>query len=71
MTVTSDKNSGAKSRTFSATERDFEMLEVITRYHGSSKSATIAGLIRKEFWRVFPNGTASISLDDGAKVSHD
>jgi hypothetical protein len=47
------------------------MLEVITRYHGSSKSATIAGLIRKEFWRVFPNGTASISLDDGAKVSHD
>ena len=70
MAVTSEKgNTGARSRTFSATERDFTMLEAIAHYHGSSKSATITGLIRKEFWRVFPNGTESITLDEGAKVS--
>ena len=70
MAVTSEKGkTGARSRTFSATERDFSMLEAIAHYHGSSKSATITGLIRKEFWRVFPNGTESITLDEGAKVS--
>ena len=70
MAVTSEKgNTGARSRTFSATERAFTMLEAIAHYHGSSKSATITGLIRKEFWRVFPNGTESITLDEGAKVS--
>ena len=70
MAVTSEKgNTGARSRTFSATERDFSMLEAIAHYHGSSKSATITGLIRKEFWRVFPNGTETITLDEGAKVS--
>ena len=47
------------------------MLEAIARYHGTSKSATIAGLIRKEFWRIFPKGTDSISPDQGAKVSHE
>ena len=61
-------NGKAKSRTFSATERDFEMLEAVARYHGSSKSAAIAGLIRKEFWRVCPNGTEEITPDPGAKV---
>ena len=71
MTIASENNGGARSRTFSATERDFAMLEAVAHYHGSSKSATIAGLIRKEFWRVFPNGTESITLDDGAKVNHD
>ncbi len=61
----------AKSRTFSATERDFQMLEAITRYHGTSKSAAIAGLIRKEFWRIFPHGTDSVPPDQGAKVNHE
>ena len=59
----------AKVRTFSATDKDHEMLAAVARYHGISKSAMIAGLIRKEFWRVFPNGTDSVPLDAGAKVS--
>ena len=57
----------SKVRTFSATDRDHAVLEAIARYHGSSKSAMIAGLIRKEFWRVFPNGTDAITPDEGAK----
>jgi|AP45_3_1055517.scaffolds.fasta_scaffold372909_1 hypothetical protein len=61
----------ARSRTFSATERDFQMLEAISRYHGTSKSAGITGLIRKEFWRVFPHGTDSVTPDRGAKVNHE
>ena len=70
MAVTREKGkTGARYRTFSATDRDFSMLEAIAHYHGSSKSATITGLIRKEFWRAFPNGTESITLDEGAKVS--
>lgn len=59
----------SRPRTFSSTDRDFHMLEAIAHYHGTSKSALITGLIRKEFWRVFPTGTASIPLDAGAKVS--
>ena len=39
----------ARVRTFSATERDFAMLDAIARYHGMSKSAMITGLFRKEF----------------------
>ena len=61
----------ARSRTFSSTERDFQMLEAITRYHGTSKSAAITGLIRKEFWRIFPLGTDSVPPDQGAKVNHE
>ena len=61
----------ARSRTFSATERDFQMLEAITRYPGTSKSAAITGLIRKEFWRIFPHGTDSVPPDQGAKVNHE
>ncbi len=45
------------------------MLEAIAHYHGISKSAMVTGLIRKEFWRVFPNGTDTVMLDAGAKVS--
>ena len=30
------------------------MLEVVARYHGLNKSATIVSLVRKEFWRAFP-----------------
>ena len=64
-------NGKARSRTFSSTDRDFAMLEAIAHYHGASKSAMITGLIRKEFWRVFPNGTEAIQPDRGAKVAHD
>lgn len=58
----------AKVRTFSATDRDDAMLDAIARYHGNSKSAMIAGLIRKEFWRVFPNGTDVVEPDEGAQI---
>jgi len=45
------------------------MLDAIAAYHGFSKSATIASLIRKEFWRVFPGGTGDIRPDAGAAVA--
>jgi hypothetical protein len=55
-------------RSFTATARDLEMLEAVARYHGFSKSGTITSLIRKEFWRLFPAGTAGIRPDRGARV---
>ena len=58
----------AKVRTFSAMPRDLAMLDAVARYHGLNKSATIASLVRKEFWRVFPGGTDKIRPDRGAKV---
>jgi hypothetical protein len=60
--------SKTKVRTFSAQDRDVEMLEAVARYHGLNKSATITSLVRKEFWRVFPGGTDTIKPDRGAKV---
>lgn len=57
-----------KVSSFSATPRDLAMLEAVVRYHGLNKSATIASLVRKEFWRAFPGGTAKIKPDHGAKV---
>jgi hypothetical protein len=60
--------SKAKITTFSAAPRDLEMLEVVARYHGMNKSATIVSLVRKEFWRTFPGGTDKIRPDRGAKV---
>ncbi len=57
-----------KVRTYSATDRDTEMLEAVAHYHQMNKSATISSLIRKEFWRIFPAGTARIKPDRGAKV---
>ena len=57
-----------KVRTFSATARDLAMLEAVARYHGLNKSATIASLVRREFWRIFPVGTDKIRPDRGAKV---
>ena len=57
-----------KVRTFSATPRDLAMLDAVARYHGLNKSATIASLVRREFWRVFPGGTNKIRPDQGAKV---
>lgn len=56
-------------RTFTATPQDLTMLEALARYHGFSKSATITSLIKKEFWRLFPKGTASVRPDPGARVS--
>ena len=58
----------AKITTFSATARDLEMLEVVARYHGMNKSATLVSLVRKEFWRAFPGGTDRIRPDRGAKI---
>ncbi len=57
-----------KIRTFSAVPRDLAMLETVARYHGLNKSATIASLVRREFWRVFPGGTDKLKPDRGAKV---
>ena len=57
-----------KISTFSATPRDLEMLEVVARYQGTNKSATIVSLVRREFWRTFPGGTDKIRPDKGAKV---
>jgi len=57
-----------KIRTFSAAPRDLTMLDAVARYHGLNKSATIASLVRREFWRVFPGGTDKIKPDRGAKV---
>ena len=61
----------AKVSTFSAVPRDLAMLEAVARYHGLNKSATIASLVRKEFWRVFPGGTERIKPDAGAKIEGD
>ena len=58
----------AKVSTFSATPRDFAMLDAVARYHGLNKSATIVSLVRREFWRAFPGGTDRIRPDRGAKV---
>jgi len=60
-----------KVRTFSATPRDLTMLEAVAKYHGLNKSATIASLVRKEFWRIFPGGTDRIRPDRGAKVERE
>ena len=60
--------SKAKISTFSATLRDLEILEVVARYHGLNKSATLVSRVRKEFWRAFPGGTDRIRPDRGAKV---
>ena len=68
MPPVKQKNDKAKVRTFSATYRDHDMLDAIAHYHGTSKSAMITGLIRKEFWRVFPNGTEAVEPDEGAQI---
>ncbi len=57
-----------KTRTYTATALDLEMLEAIARYHGFSRSATITSLIKREFWRIFPAGNRSIRPDRGARV---
>lgn len=66
--VSKAKNNRAKVHTFSATDRGDAMFDAIVRCHGNSKSAMIAGLIRKEFWRVFSNGTDIVEPDEGAQI---
>jgi hypothetical protein len=58
----------AKVRSFSATDEDVAMLDAVARYHGFSKSATLVGLVRREFWRLFPAGTEGIKTTRGARV---
>ena len=57
-----------KVRTYSASDREIQMLEAIARYHGWNKSRMITGLISKEFWRIFPGGTDQIRPLKGARV---
>lgn len=58
----------AKVRSFSATEEDMEMLQAVAAYHGHTKSGTIVGLVRREFWRLFPGGNGPIKPALGARV---
>jgi hypothetical protein len=58
----------AKVRSYSSTDEDAAMLEAVAAYHGFTKSATLVGLIRREFWRLFPAGTGSIRPASGARV---
>ncbi|HSP06636.1 MAG TPA: hypothetical protein VLR94_05625 [Acidobacteriota bacterium] len=57
-----------KVRTYSSSDREMHMLDAIARYHGLNKSVMISGLIRKEFWRIFPGGTDQIRPLKGARV---
>ena len=56
-------------RSFTATSRDLLMLQAVARYHGFSKSGTLTSLVRREFWRLFPAGTAAVRPDRGARVT--
>lgn len=58
----------AKVRSFSATDEDVAMLEAVAAYHGHTKSGAIVGLVRREFWRLFPAGTSAIRPAHGARV---
>jgi hypothetical protein len=55
-------------RTFTASPHEIRMLEAVAHYHGFSKSATITSLVKKEFWRVFPQGTGDVRPDPGARI---
>jgi hypothetical protein len=57
-----------KVRTFSATDTEMHMLETLAAYHGFSKSAMLTSLVKMEFWRVFPKGTAIVKPHAGARV---
>ena len=58
----------AKVRSWSCTDEDAAMLEAVAAYHGFTRSATLVGLIRREFWRLFPGGTGDIRPARGARV---
>ena len=49
-----------KVRTYSATDVETKMLEALIHYHLTTKSGLLTGMIKKEFWRVFPRGTMEI-----------
>lgn len=68
MKKTSGNGRAAKVRSYSATDEDAAMLDAVARYHGFSKSATLVGLVRREFWRLFPAGTDDIRPVRGARV---
>ncbi len=59
----------ARVRSFSATDEDVAMLEAVAGYHGFTKSGTLVGLVRREFWRLFPAGTGDIRPARGARVT--
>ncbi len=58
----------ARVRSFSATDDDVAMLEAVAAYHGQTKSGALVGLVRREFWRLFPAGTGDIRPAAGARV---
>ncbi len=58
----------AKVRSYSSTDQDAAMLDAVAAYHGFTKSGTIVGLVRREFWRLFPAGTGDIRPARGARV---
>ena len=58
----------ARVRSFSATDEDLAMLTAVARYHGQTKSGALVGLVRREFWRLFPAGTGVIRPVHGARV---
>jgi hypothetical protein len=58
----------ARVRSFSATDEDMAMLEAVAAYHGFTRSGTLVGLVRREFWRLFPAGTGEIRPARGARV---
>ncbi len=64
------KNAAARARvrSFSATDEDMAMLQAVAGYHGFTRSATLVGLVRREFWRLFPAGTGAIRPARGARV---
>ena len=51
-----------KVRTYSATDAEAKMLEALAQYHDTTKSGMLIGLLKKEFWRVFPKGTPEVRV---------
>jgi len=66
--VSKHNGRAARVRSFSATDEDMAMLDAVASYHGHTKSGTIVGLIRREFWRLFPGGNGPIKPARGARV---
>jgi len=67
--MTKPAGRSAKVRSYSATDEDMAMLEAVAGYHGFTRSATLVGLVRREFWRLFPAGTGDIRPARGARVA--
>jgi hypothetical protein len=63
-----DPAARARVRSYSANDEDVAMLQAVASYHGFTKSATLVGLVRREFWRLFPAGTGDIRPARGARV---